>query len=489
MSVIWPEPLPIDEGLPPVPAFSDKLMPGALRPWLGDIAERMQCAPDFVAVGAVVGLGAVVGRAVGVKPRRRDDWLVVPNVWGAVVARSGLLKTPAFEGALAPVKRLAAQEQARYEGAIRDYEFQLQVSDARKAEARKKLAKATPEELPGLRAELEAEVAAPSARRFIVNDATIEKLALILKDNPRGVLHFRDELTGWLSSMNRDGHEGDRAFFLESWSGLSPYSVDRIARGTQHIPALCISVLGGIQPDPLGIHLRSMLRGGQAADGLLQRFQVTVWPDVASWRNVDRWPDTAARTRAFEVYERLASLAVEPEPGATDPIPALHFDQAAQELFDSWLGELETRLRAGGEHQAFESHLAKYKKLMPALALLGHLADAGEGPIALDQAERAAAWCEFLEAHARRLYASVMRADDIAARALLEKLRRGEAKAPLVAREIYRRCWSGLSALEDVEGALGVLETHGYVRRVEVATGGRPRVEYAVHPSLAKGAA
>jgi hypothetical protein len=65
-------------------------------------------------------------------------------------------------------------------------------------------------------------------------------------------------------------------------------------------------------------------------------------------------------------------------------IPALHFDHAAQEIFDGWLGDLEKRLRAGGEHEAFESHLAKYKKLMPALALLGHLVDSADGPITQD---------------------------------------------------------------------------------------------------------
>ena len=38
------EELPI--ALPPVAPFADDLLPVALRPWISDIAQRMQCPPD-----------------------------------------------------------------------------------------------------------------------------------------------------------------------------------------------------------------------------------------------------------------------------------------------------------------------------------------------------------------------------------------------------------------------------------------------------------
>ena len=67
--------------------FDPALLPKALRPWIMDIAERLQCPPDFSAVAAMVSLGAVVGRRLAIRPKRHDDWLVVPNLWGAVVGR------------------------------------------------------------------------------------------------------------------------------------------------------------------------------------------------------------------------------------------------------------------------------------------------------------------------------------------------------------------------------------------------------------------
>ena len=67
-------------------------------------------------------------------------------------------------------------------------------------------------------------------------------------------------------------------------------------------------MLGGIQPGPLERYLREVF-GGRGDDGLIQRFQLSVWPDVAGqWRNVDRWPDGAARARAIEIFQRLNTL-------------------------------------------------------------------------------------------------------------------------------------------------------------------------------------
>jgi putative DNA primase/helicase len=130
----------------------------------------------------------------------------------------------------------------------------------------------------------------------------------LLNHNPNRLLLFRDELSGFLHTMERPGHENDRAFYCEAWNGTGAYTYDRIGRGTLHIRAACVSVLGGIQPGPLERYLREVF-GGHGDDGLLQRFQLAVWPDVVGrWRNVDRWPDGDARTRVIELFQRLNTL-------------------------------------------------------------------------------------------------------------------------------------------------------------------------------------
>jgi putative DNA primase/helicase len=332
------------------------------------------------------------------------------------------------------------------------------------------------------------------AKRYLVNDATVEKLGELLNHNPNGLLLFRDEVSGFLHTMDRPGHENDRAFYCEAWNGTGAYTYDRIGRGTLHIRAACVSVLGGIQPGPLERYLRDVF-GGRGDDGLIQRFQLAVWPDVAGrWRNVDRWPDAAARGRAIEVFQRLNRLeaaTVGAEELTPEEVPFLRFDPAAQELFDGWRGELEQRLRAEDDHPVLLSHLAKYRSLMPSLALILHLIDGVDagvgGAVSPTAAERAAAWCRYLEAHARRLYATVTDRVRVAATLLASRMARGRLVSPFTARDIYRNDWTGLTEARVVGEALECLRELGWIRAEAVVArdGGRPTVRFHINPRVA----
>src|SRR5574340_884118 len=103
----WPEPKPIQVALHPVPAFDgETLLPEVLRGWVLDEADRMQCPPDFVAAGALTALGAIIGARCAIKPKARDSWLVVPNLWGGIVGLPSAKKSPAIGAALKPLDRL-----------------------------------------------------------------------------------------------------------------------------------------------------------------------------------------------------------------------------------------------------------------------------------------------------------------------------------------------------------------------------------------------
>jgi len=91
------------------------------------------------------------------------------------------------------------------------------------------------------------------AKRYLVNDATVEKLGELLNHNPNGLLLFRDELSGFLHTMDRPGHENDRAFYCEAWNGTGAYTYDRIGRGT-------LAVVIGMSP-PVLRQIRAMALG------------------------------------------------------------------------------------------------------------------------------------------------------------------------------------------------------------------------------------
>jgi hypothetical protein len=331
------------------------------------------------------------------------------------------------------------------------------------------------------------DVEQPAARRYVVNDCSVEALGVILQGNPNGTLAYRDELIGLLKSLDKEGNEGARGFFLSAWSGTDSYTFDRIGRGlNMRIEACCLSLLGSIQPAVIGSYLRQAVATG-GGDGLLSRFQLLVWPDITSeWRNVDRWPDNAAKATAFATFERLdtldpASIGATVEDGV---IPYLRFDEDAQELFTEWREGLERRLRDGNDHPAFESHLSKYRKLVPSLALLIHLADSTTSAISKPAILKALAWAEYLENHARRAYASVAQAEAESARALLTRLKRGEVANPFTPRDVYLKHWANLATPDEAREAVRYLCDLDYLRREEQATGGRPKEAIWINPKV-----
>ena len=160
--------------------------------------------------------------------------------------------------------------------------------------------------LPGVHAWDAETLTPPVCSRYLVNEATVEKVHVILKENPQGVLYLRDELSGWIAQLDQRGRERERAFFLESWDGEGDFTFDRVGRGTVYASHLCLSVFGGLQPARLKQYLADAVRGGAGDDGFMQRFQLLVWPDVQpNWEEIDRLPDTRAEGRAEQILDRL----------------------------------------------------------------------------------------------------------------------------------------------------------------------------------------
>jgi putative DNA primase/helicase len=257
-------------------------------------------------------------------------------------------------------------------------------------------------------------------------------------------------------------------------------------RGKTHIDAACVSLLGSTQPGRLAEYVRRAIHGGAGDDGLIQRFSLLVWPDACSeWANVDRYPDSAARQSAWKTFERFDKLTAD-ESGAEreqfEATPFLRFDDEAQELFTEWRAKHEVRLRSGEMHPALESHLAKYRKLVPTLALINCLADGGTRAIDADAVLRALAFADYLETHARRVYAAGNQAETTAAKAILHRIRRGDLSDGFTARDIHQRDWSGLTDGDQVQAGLTILVEYCWIAAANLNTGGRRKVIYHINP-------
>ncbi len=491
-------PKPLPDELLPVADFPLEALPEAFRPWVADVAQRMNCPPDFVAVPLMVAAASLVARHVGIKPQARTDWLERGNLWALIVGRPGLMKSPAMSQALAPIERLEARAAEQFRMSLDAFAESKPLRELR-AEAAKKAVR------DALRRDVKADVstllrreddeAEPVRKRYVIADATYEKMGEILVSNPGGVLSVRDEMRGLFLHLAREESATARAFYLQAWSGGS-YHFDRIGRGTVTVEDARLSMIGGIQPGPL-CDLMLQARRGAADDGMIERFLIA-WPDSpGGWKDVDRWPDSDAKRKAWEAFDRLDSItpdvlyaeAQTGFDGEPQGLPYLRFADDAREAFAEWRAELETKLR-GGDLGSLEGALSKFRHHVPALALALHVIDGGSGPVSLLATARALDLADYFESHARRLHASGRRVAVRGARSVLEKARAGDLPDPFTARDVYRNQWSGLADRATVADALDLLCAHGWLSEASIPTGaegGRPTTTYRLTEGARRG--
>ncbi len=491
----WPDPDPLIPPLPDVLEITDDLIPEPLRAWASDIAEYAG-APLAVPYAAIMAeLSSVIGRKIGIRPKRHDlDFIVAPVIWSLVIGASGMLKSPPMNSAMRPLRRLAVDSSRNFISAHPMWE-----EEHRAWEKRKSLAESKEQEFK------EPEPEEPTERRYIVNDSTVQKLGMIVKENPNGFLFYRDEFSAFFRGLERKGHETDRQFFMEAWHGTKAFSYDTLSRGSVHLPPLFIAMTGSITPGPLTAYMRDVFGEGREDDGLMQRFQLAVWPDpLKSGVGKDTPRNDSTYPKVLELFRTLDNMLVRDrldpqiDPHDPDGMPYVGFSAAAQEIMNQYFRELDEKSRDIDEHPALTSHFAKYKSLLPALALIHHLCEHAGGkatskPVSLEAITVARKTCKVLATHALRVYSplSRRRPSERKADALYKKILKGEIAGPIKTREIQRAHPTIFENAEIIEAALTDLAKRGVVAPRPLSTGARRGPQkttvYDINPRVLRG--
>jgi hypothetical protein len=220
---------------------------GVFPAWLEDMLFAMS-ARDGVDVGAQ-GM-TLLSAASGAAPKNArflpysdgSAWWVPPIIWVLVIALSGQRKTALLDNAFSAL-------QCEHAKVWQDHSIRLRAWRALSPKERREVNR--PEE----------------PHCFIIEDATPEKVQMILAETVRGTAVIRDELAGFLG-FGRYGETGgaaERGFYLQSYEA-KPYTVSRVGRDSTFIRVNALSIYGNIQPDRLAEFK------GLEKDGLLQRF-------------------------------------------------------------------------------------------------------------------------------------------------------------------------------------------------------------------------
>lgn len=502
----------IKSTVPPVQALNENLIPEPYCAWLADVSHRMQTPPDFATVSALVITGSVIGSGCAIRPKQMDDWEVIPNLWGACIGRpSVVLKSPSMKEPMRLLEGLQAKFGEIHEQEKAEAEFDNLTREAMLKDIKDKLNKTAkgkgkdgvvnPDEIATLKAqyrELTQDTPPEPVRRlFKTNETSIQSMTVLQNENPRGLLTFRDELTGLLVKWEREDGQDERAYFLEGWNGNGSYTDAKIGRGLTDAKNICISLLGGIQPDKLSRYLHQAMKGNN--DGLMQRLQLVVWPDEPEhWQNVDIYPDKEARQRACDILKILADMDFT-QYGATqgeyDDRPYYRFSDTGQKVFNDWLEILQNVKIRQEENPLMVEHFGKFRSLMPSLALIFHLIDIANGnqagAVSEQAAQLAVKWCDYLESHARRIYAMADSPEYAAAVRLADKIKADKLPNPFTLRDVIRKGWHGLKDKAEIQDACEILIDENWLmmtRKPKPTTGRPPAPEYHINPFFSENA-
>ena len=373
------------------PPFPVEALPDSCRRLVEEAAASIVCPPEFVAVPLLATLGSAIGmfRAV----RLKQGWTESAAIYAAIVALPGTKKTPAFKEAIGPAHEKQAEYRREYRDAKKAYEEQRADGQGEDEEAE------ADEERPSK----------PTLKRTVVEDTTVEALAVVLEDNPRGVLLARDELSAFVRGMDQyKNHRGsDRQFYLSAWSN-SAVSVDRKNLDEPIFLARpFVGVVGSIQPGVLPELIAN--RQGREGDGFLDRFLFS-YPE----QMLSRWSDAEISLEAVLdvrwLYDRLReNLPLERNDNG-DPRPReVGLSDEALARFREEVDALREEMEEPGFSNVLRGPWSKLEAYLARLSLVLAMARVVRVPtrperVELEDVEAASALLEYFKAHARRAY-------------------------------------------------------------------------------------
>lgn len=413
-------------------AFPLEVLPEAFRRLVTEGATSLAAPPDFIAIPLLAGAGAAIGNALEIE--LKPGYYEGANVFAGVVGPPGSRKTPAAMLALGPIQRLQRRQAADFDEKMRRYEAGVEEREKGKHGGHDEKAKS------------------PVFRHLFTTDATTEAVASIL-GTTKGLLLAKDELTGWVRSMDqyRSGGRGaDRQHFLSMWS-RSPIKVDRKSNPRPiFVSRPHLSVVGGIQPDLLP----DLADAAQREDGFLDRI-LFGYPDPVP----DVWTElsVAAPTIAAVdvIFERLYGLTGESDGEGDDHPRVVKLSEPARRLWSEWYTAHAAETQVDGFPHRLAGPWAKMSSQLARLALILH---ALRNPVPEQtrlQAEtlgNAGDLIDYFKSHARRVYKHLQRPQRNRQVTILQALKeRGALTQSEILRDVFQRNIAAEALRSDLE--------------------------------------
>jgi hypothetical protein len=475
----WPEIISFDKLN--VPRFPTHVLPSELRRWVEAESVATQTPPDLAGLLSLAVCSAGIARRVEVEPR--EGWREPVNLFVAVLLEPGNRKSAVFADAIRPLRELEAAliEHAMPEVARAQSRRRVREREAKKMEeaAASKGNRDAASRAEEIAAEL-AEEPEPVLPRLIIDDATAEKVGMMLADQD-----------GRIASMSPEGGVFDLMKGMYSKSGMPQFGVylmghsgddlvtDRVSRKCVRVKRPALTCAYAIQPAVIkGLAKEQAFRGR----GLLARF---LYAAPQSWigdREIASPPVPHAVHCVYrETVRRLA---------ATEGENVLQLSADAAVEFLNWESEIEAMLGDGGRMEKKRDWGAKLAGATLRIAAVLHCVEYGpKGPIEATTLSAAIEIARYLVPHAEAvltMMAARESAVDDDACYVLRWIERHE-RCEFTKSEAQHHGKRRFPKADSIDPALAELERRGIIRRrpeKPAGPGRPPSPVYEVNPEV-----
>ena len=334
--------------------FPVDALPEPIRSFVESAANAIGCDPSYIALPMLSGLASAIGNTNRIA--LKNSWSEPAIIWTAIVGESGTAKSPALELPLRSIRKRQSLAMTKHAEALKDFEVEFAEYE--------KLLKESQKASSTIPAPIKPEP--PTCDRCWTDDATTEALAVRLKENPRGLLMIRDELSGWFNfDRYAQGKGGDVAKWLEMFGGR-PMVVDRKGSGTIYVPHAAVSIAGGIQPETL----RRALGQEHRDNGLAARLLFAMPPRTSKkWSEADMDPQCEAAVAT--IFDQLFSLTMAIDADENQQPALINLSKDGKAVWVKFYNEhAREQINLSGDEAAAWSKLEGY---VPRFALVIHL--------------------------------------------------------------------------------------------------------------------
>ncbi len=345
------------------PSFPLEIFPKAIRDIIEALEEYENYNVDFTAASFLTVFAAAMGNTWSV--RFMTGWVSRPIIYMVLVGSPSCGKTPPLQQAVAPLLKLDGEYDMIYCKEMEPYRQWERMS------AKQREKHSLPEEMK-----------MPQRKCHVVVDSTVEALIGALRDNPRGVLIYKDEIDSLLSNFNRY-NGSDEGYFLSLFSG-TPFKYSRKSNN-EHIflaNPYC-SIIGTTQPGRLG----EQFGGKRMMNGFSSRF-LKVYPEIDK---MPSWNDTAMPDGVLEEWERIIRKVVTVTPSTDQEGKAtsieLLFSQEAKLRVIQWKDEVNNKAYAETDSDAVRALCGKLETYLVRFCLVIQIMHGICGESGMDEIE------------------------------------------------------------------------------------------------------